>query len=60
MKVYIVETGNGYDGYDIEGVHSNKDIAFEKALKINPCEGEIRRVIEWEVDTGNSQIWWID
>ena len=60
MKVYIVEKGNQYEGYSIEGVHSSKDLAFENALKINTDEGDVRRVIEWEVDTGNSQNWWID
>jgi len=60
MKVYIVEAGNQYEGYSIKGVYSSKDLAFENALKFNTDEGDVRRVIEWEVDTGNSQNWWID
>ena len=50
MEIYILSSGNGYDGYSVEGVYSNEDQAKKEASRRHRVEGEHYCLETWEVD----------
>ena len=50
MEVFILSSGNGYEGYDVEGVYTNEDQARKAAARRLRVEGEEWKLEAWEAD----------
>ena len=50
MQVFILSSGNGYEGYEIEGVYTTEPQARKEAERRLKVEGECWRIDTWEVD----------
>ena len=50
MEVFILSSGNEYEGYSVEGVYSTEEQARKEAGRRLKVEGERWCIETWEVD----------
>ena len=60
MKIYILSSGNQYDGYEVEGVYSSEAQAKKEANRRLRVEGEYYRLETWEIDGKCKGVEWLD
>ena len=60
MEVFILSSGNEYEGYSVEGVYSTEEQARKEAERRLKISGERWCIESWEVDGKNRGVEFLD